>query len=811
MKTKLFITTIIAMIISVTSLIGQERTDYQEVGIAGYPSGTEGYTTSMSASYYFGQSWFFEWIRDMSIFDQGWKLNYSALTANSDGTFEEQMLGNLESVGLQFLNNPQLNSCVFHNTLFVFYSYEDYEEEDYKIAFWTKTPYTEIYETMNEISINEEITRQMAAVGVNDTLYLFFVDHADGKVKYYRAKYKPAANGYPIGLEWISSTPIIISNTLKPHGNVSACSYTDENNHEKIMLVYASNSSSRNSNEVIMFSGTHNNFELFKQFETHADYPAENIYIAQGSVKGGEKNAYMFQLGYCNPDAEETQGPIRCEIRYDNQTVSDWEITTVNSYDSPGNKLSGFMAYYTKHSTKREKHLYQMFIDKYTPLSVRGLHWYSDKLEYVKTRSEIAPFNYGGSFFDLTLVAEGPPPYALNGYELDDPEFDGNPPTVFDYVVTNGEAVSTKSTYSLGVETNMGYGPVTAGFKASFQESSGTTVTETISITQHLIPPKINSDSAGLMWYYYVTPTVERERWAMQDYDGDLIQPERNLFFFKLNSPQMYDTALSFVNYGTKSPRAYNLESYTDREVANISGVEEITHKGGVVDYAGSTPEINITFSESHETTHTESFEVSVGIEAEEGIFSSSVTITASMEYELESTTTCEHGFDIYWNLFSAKYPDSDSNIRRFTPTAYIMKTTSDNAYFLDNEYVPEEFKKFRPFFITYDIGEISYGDFLDPPYYIGENPELITKYSFSNYPNPFSYKSVFKYTLSERSNVALSIYNTYGQLVSMPVNETQSTGNHQIDFIPADLPSGIYHYRLLIDEDLIMGKIIKH
>ena len=811
MKTKLLITTIFAIIISATSLLGQERTDYQEVDIANSPSSTEGFITSMSASYYFGQSWFFEWIRDESIWDQGWKLNYSALEANSDGIFEEHMLGKLESIGFQFLNNPQVNSCVFHNTLFAFYSYRG-EENEYKIRFWTKTPYTEIYESMNEISISEEITRQMAAVGVNDTLYLFFVDEADDKIKYYMAKYKSAGNGYPIGLEWISSTPTIISNTLKPHGNVSACSFTDESNNEKIMLAYASNSSSRNSNEVIMFSGTHDNFELFKQFETHTDYPAENIYIAQGSVKGGEKNAYMFQLGYCNPDVEETKGPIRCEIRYDNQSVSDWEITTVSSDDSPGNKLSGFMTYYTKHSAKREKHIYQMFNYTYTPLSVGGLHWYSDKLEYAdKLPPKTAPFNYGGSFFDLVLVAEGPPPYTLNGRELNDTEFDGNPPSVFDYVVTNGEAVSTKTTYSLGVETNMGYGPVTAGFKASFQESSGTSITETVSITQELIPPKINSDSAGLMWYYYITPSVVRERWVMKDYDGDLLHPERNLFFFHLNSPQLLDTALSFVKYDTHSPRAYDLETYKDRDVGNISGVEEIIHKEGDVDYAGASPHIDISFSESHTTTHTESFEVSVGIDAEEGIFSASATVTASLEYEVESTTTCEYGFDISWNLISAGHPDYDSNIIRFTPTVYIMKATDGSAYFLDNESLPENFKKFRPFFVTYDIGEIIYGNFQDPPFFIGENADVAEKYNFRNYPNPFSHQSKFEYTLPERSNVSLSIYNAYGQLVSVPVNETQSTGNHQIEFYPTALPSGIYSFRMLIDEDLIMGKIIKN
>lgn len=809
MKTKFLFSTIIATIFYVTSLYGQQRTDYQEYGVVGYPSGTQGYTTSLASSYYFGQTWFFQWVKNDNLYEHGWDLNYTSLTAQTDGTFDNSMLGTLGSFGNEYFSSPQVNSCVFNNTLFVFhYFYDEDTGGGPSIMCYTKTPHTELHYSASEISINEEISRQMGAAAVGDTLYIFFVDDADNKVKYYMAKYKPAEYNTPITFELTSTTPTVLSHTLIPHGNISACNFTDENNNEKIMISYVSNSSG--NNEVIMFSGTNSNFELFKQFDTHPDYSAENIYVEQGSVVGGEKNSYMFQVGYCNSNVAETQGPIRCEIKYSNQQASDWEITNIDPDLPLGNNLSGFMTYYTKHSTKREKHLYQMFITEYLPLDVWGLHWYSDKLEYADKREDIAPFNYDGSFFDIALVAEGPPPYTLNGQVLNDPMFDNNPPSTFDYTVSTENDVSTTTTYSLGVEANMGYGPVTAGFKASFQESSGTSVTEMVSITEHLIPPKINSDSAGLMWYYYVTPTIERIRWTMKDYDGDLIQPKRNLFFFKLNSPQMYDTTFSFVNYDTNSPRAYDLKTYQNRDISNISGVEEILHKGGDVNYAGSTPEINITFSESHSTTHSDSFEATVGIDEDFGIFSASASITASLEYESESVTTCEHGFDITWNLLSAKDPESDSNIRKFTPTAYFMRTTHDNAYFLDNDSVPEEFKNFKPFFVTYDVGEITYGNLTDPPFLIGENTTIAEKYSFRNYPNPFSNQSNFEYTLPHRSNISLSIYNAYGQLVSKPVCEIQGAGKQQVYLTIPKLPSGIYHYRLLIDEDLIIGKIVK-
>lgn len=126
------------------------------------------------------------------------------------------------------------------------------------------------------------------------------------------------------------------------------------------------------------------------------------------------------------------------------------------------------------------------------------------------------------------------------------------------------------------------------------------------------------------------------------------------------------------------------------------------------------------------------------------------------------------------------------------------MKTTDSTAYFLK-----DGFKNARPLFVTWEVNSIVIGQFLEA---IAENSININKYSFSNYPNPFSYQSKFEYTLPHRSNVSLSIYNTYGQLVSMPINEMQSTGNHQVELKSTNLPAGIYYYRLLIDEDLIMG-----
>jgi hypothetical protein len=64
------------------------------------------------------------------------------------------------------------------------------------------------------------------------------------------------------------------------------------------------------------------------------------------------------------------------------------------------------------------------------------------------------------------------------------------------------------------------------------------------------------------------------------------------------------------------------------------------------------------------------------------------------------------------------------------------------------------------------------------------------------NYPNPFNPATTIAYTLPQESMVRLSIYNTLGQLVDVPLNERQSAGRKEIRW-QKELASGLYFYRL--------------
>lgn len=79
---------------------------------------------------------------------------------------------------------------------------------------------------------------------------------------------------------------------------------------------------------------------------------------------------------------------------------------------------------------------------------------------------------------------------------------------------------------------------------------------------------------------------------------------------------------------------------------------------------------------------------------------------------------------------------------------------------------------------------------------------ELIPQTTFlnQNYPNPFNPNTTISYQLPVDGKVKLSIYNMNGKKIITLVNDNLSAGYHTVNWDASGFSSGIYFYRLILD-----------
>ena len=85
----------------------------------------------------------------------------------------------------------------------------------------------------------------------------------------------------------------------------------------------------------------------------------------------------------------------------------------------------------------------------------------------------------------------------------------------------------------------------------------------------------------------------------------------------------------------------------------------------------------------------------------------------------------------------------------------------------------------------------------------INENEtEVVNDFQlFQNYPNPFNPNTRISYRLNKNSKVLLQIFDTLGNEVTTLINESQNEGEHASEFIGNNLSSGVYFYKLTVND----------
>jgi hypothetical protein len=83
------------------------------------------------------------------------------------------------------------------------------------------------------------------------------------------------------------------------------------------------------------------------------------------------------------------------------------------------------------------------------------------------------------------------------------------------------------------------------------------------------------------------------------------------------------------------------------------------------------------------------------------------------------------------------------------------------------------------------------------------ENKQFTTPLEFDlsqNYPNPFNPITNFTYKLQRTDFVELAVYSILGQKAATLVSRTQNAGTYKVQWNASGLASGIYLYKLTID-----------
>jgi subtilisin family serine protease len=78
-----------------------------------------------------------------------------------------------------------------------------------------------------------------------------------------------------------------------------------------------------------------------------------------------------------------------------------------------------------------------------------------------------------------------------------------------------------------------------------------------------------------------------------------------------------------------------------------------------------------------------------------------------------------------------------------------------------------------------------------------------------NNYPNPFNPSTTIKYTLRENGFVSLKVYDILGREVAGLINEKQPAGSYNVTFNASGLVSGVYFYKLIVNDFIEVKKMI--
>jgi hypothetical protein len=89
----------------------------------------------------------------------------------------------------------------------------------------------------------------------------------------------------------------------------------------------------------------------------------------------------------------------------------------------------------------------------------------------------------------------------------------------------------------------------------------------------------------------------------------------------------------------------------------------------------------------------------------------------------------------------------------------------------------------------------------------------------YQNYPNPFNPTTTIKFAIpnvardlsrnNDKSFVTLKVFDILGNEITTLINGTKSPGTYEVTWNAANVPSGVYFYKVNFDNSTIVKKMI--
>jgi hypothetical protein len=139
---------------------------------------------------------------------------------------------------------------------------------------------------------------------------------------------------------------------------------------------------------------------------------------------------------------------------------------------------------------------------------------------------------------------------------------------------------------------------------------------------------------------------------------------------------------------------------------------------------------------------------------------------------------------------------------QRVCPNLLPGQTAGVSAAFAvsyDTTTFPDSFNlKFEIMSGGYSYWKFDTTIYVDPNDVDEESNDIPTEFLLSqNYPNPLNPSTTIKYSIPKSSQVTLKIFNTLGEEIETLVSEEKPVGTYEVNWNAANLPSGVYFYRL--------------